>query len=346
MTSKTNGKTTFIGLSMLLLTITVLLATGCRPQQTTPVPEPFSARRESEEGAIVAWSGDTCGYEPGEDASFILTIDNQTDQNWYGRYCLNLMEGQSDQVITTLAQRPFELQPGVGFSYTVTVQLPDDLDNGAYGLSLAVRRPGDAMVDLVPIQVGETEKVRRETTQQDTNASLAACPPVELTADQVDEDDLYQQTSDDSEIAYERVQISAAGLSLEVPSNWTQVEPGIWSETEDNELRLGVQWADLEPPQEPEAVFLPQPAQILDSEAVTLNWGRGRRFDVQVYAEESPGGDDLAPVEAMETHVLIVTPMAGERRVIDVYIRATSAVQLESLEPILQHTLTSVVVEE
>lgn len=187
MTSKNKGKKTFLGLSILLLIFAVLLAVGCGAR-TTPTPEsrePFSARRESEDGAIVAWNGDTRGYEPGEDVSFGISIENQTDQDWQGRYCLHLMAGQSHQVIATLEQRAFELQPGVGFSDTITVQFPEGLDDGAYGLSLAVRRPSGSMVDLVPIQVGETDEVRRPTTQQDTDASLAACPPVEGTADQL-----------------------------------------------------------------------------------------------------------------------------------------------------------------
>ncbi len=177
----------FLGSLTLLFTLAVLLAAGCgaRATPTPKSPRPFSARRESEGGAVVAWSGDTRGYEPGDDASIGITIENQTDQDWRGRYCLNLMGGQSHQVIATLEQRTFELSPGVGFSDTITVQLPEGLDAGAYGLSLAVRRPGGAMVDLVPIQVGETDAVRRATTQQDMDASLAACPPVEGTADQL-----------------------------------------------------------------------------------------------------------------------------------------------------------------
>jgi hypothetical protein len=81
-------------------------------------------------------------------------------------------------VITTLEQRPFVLKPGVGFSDQIAVRFPEDLDAGAYGLSLAVRRPAEPMVDLVPIQVGESDEVRRATTQRDMDASLNACPPV------------------------------------------------------------------------------------------------------------------------------------------------------------------------
>ena len=53
----------------------------------------------------------------------------------------------------------------------------EGLGEGAYGLSLVVRRPGGPMADLVPIQIGETDQVRRPTTQRDMDASLEACPP-------------------------------------------------------------------------------------------------------------------------------------------------------------------------
>jgi hypothetical protein len=81
-------------------------------------------------------------------------------------------------VLDTLEQRTFALDAGVGFSDELSVRLPQDLDEGTYGLSMAVRRPGGPMVDLVPIGVGETDEVRRATTQRDMDASLEACPPV------------------------------------------------------------------------------------------------------------------------------------------------------------------------
>jgi hypothetical protein len=140
--------------------------------------EPFAATRESEDGAIVGWSGYTGGYEPGAEASFDITIKNETKDSWEGRFCLQLLDRQMPQVITTLEQRPFTLEPGVGFSDQITVRFPEDLSEGAYGLSLAVRRSAGPMVDLVPIQVGESDEVRRATTQQDMDASLEACPPV------------------------------------------------------------------------------------------------------------------------------------------------------------------------
>jgi hypothetical protein len=169
----------------LLVVSVILLAAGCgtptgKPRTSTEdVRQPFSARAESADGAIVAWSGFTTGYEPGAQEEFDVTIKNEIGQNWRGRYCLLLLDGQLPKVIATLAQREFTLEPSMGFSSAITVRLPEGLDEGVYGLSLAVRRPAGPMVDLVPIQVGETDEVRRATTQWDMDASLGACPPVE-----------------------------------------------------------------------------------------------------------------------------------------------------------------------
>ncbi|MGD1994522.1 MAG: hypothetical protein PVI59_15110 [Anaerolineae bacterium] len=181
-------RTKLIFWTMVVLGVTALLVAGCGGP-STPTPEagrePFTARRESGDGAIVAWSGYTQGYEPGVEATFRLTITNQTGQSWHGRYCFHLMSGDSHQIIATLEQREFTLEPGVGFSDAMEVEFPEALDPGAYGLSLAVRRSAGPMVELVPIQVGDTDEVRRAATQQDLDASLAACPPVEGTAQEL-----------------------------------------------------------------------------------------------------------------------------------------------------------------
>jgi len=177
-------ETRFAGWIILLLTVMALLTAGCGTiagESPTPTPkmrEPFSARRESGDGAIVAWGGYTEGYAPGAEEAFDITIQNETGQLWHGRYCLQLLDQELPQVIATLEQREFTLEPGVGFSDIITVRLPEGLDAGAYGLSLAVRRSGGPMVDLVPIQVGETDQERPPTTQRDMDAALEACAPV------------------------------------------------------------------------------------------------------------------------------------------------------------------------
>jgi hypothetical protein len=154
----------------------------------TPPPtsrDNFSNRTTSENGAIVAWSGYSEGYEPGAEATFEISIKNETAQDWRGRFCLQLMAPEQPQVITTLEQRPFSMGHGAGFSDEITVQFPEGLDAGAYGLGLAVRRPGDSMVDMVSVKIGEsdpigeTDKVRQPATQRDIDAALEACAPVE-----------------------------------------------------------------------------------------------------------------------------------------------------------------------
>lgn len=182
---KQTRKRSCTSLVVLHLVITALLAAGCgAPTGGQQIPtretrEPFSARAESEDGSIVAWSGYTEGYEPGAEAEFDINIENETDQTWRGRYCLQLLDRELPKVIATLEQQAFTLEPGVGFSDTIMVRFPEGLGEGTYGLSLAVRRHGDPMVDLVPIQICETDEIRRATTQQDMDASLKACPPAE-----------------------------------------------------------------------------------------------------------------------------------------------------------------------
>jgi len=170
---------------MLTLILSALFLAGCGQRSTDPQPparverEPFSARTETGGGAVVAWSGYADGYLPGGEEEIEITIQNQTDESWEGRFCLQLMAGRSSMIVSSLEQREFTLQPGTGFSDTITIQLPEALDDGAYGLTLAVRKPGNPLVDLVPIQVGNTEEERDPTTQQDMEAALAACPLVE-----------------------------------------------------------------------------------------------------------------------------------------------------------------------
>ena len=141
---------------------------------------------------------------------------------------------------------------------------------------------------------------------------------------------------------YTRVDLTEAGLSLEVPTTWTQIDAATWAPPEDDAIRLGVRSAMLEPPQEPEAVLLPQPAQVLDAQPVELVWGSGRRFTVEVYGEAEEGTGQ-APVESVETHVLVVIERDGARWAIDVYTQAPSAGQLAEIEDVLQRALASVV---
>ncbi len=181
---RTRGRRAAMGWFLLLLSAAVLVTSGCNTsalgaeQPTEAPPQPFSARRAYENGAIVEWSGYVEGYEPGAEASFDISIKNETGEDWPGRFCLQLMDGDRPAVLATLEQRPFNLQPGLGFSDTITVTFPESLDEGAYGLSLVVRAPHGPTVDLVPITVGETDEERGTASQRDMDAAVEACPEV------------------------------------------------------------------------------------------------------------------------------------------------------------------------
>jgi len=155
---------------------------------------------------------------------------------------------------------------------------------------------------------------------------------------------VYQRTMGSEEAGYVRVSLAEAGLSLDVPAAWTEIAPATWAASEESPWRLGVRWVDLEPPQEPEAALLPQPAQILTSEPVELAWGSGRRFTVEVYGEAEEGTGQ-AQVQTVETHVLVVVERDGGRRAYDITVSAPDAQRLRNLESTLQRALTSVVLE-
>jgi len=155
---------------------------------------------------------------------------------------------------------------------------------------------------------------------------------------------VYQETLGDSEATYERVPVAGAGLLLEVPAGWIQMEAGVWAAPEDEALRLGVRWADLQPPQEPEAVLLPQPSSILHSEPVQVDWGKGRKVTIEMYGEASQGAG-RAPVKSVETHMLTVVAQQGTRRAYDIYVGAPDAERLGSLEAVLERAVSSVTFE-
>jgi len=224
-------RTTFTLIRFMIILFTGLLTVGCTGPAEGPVTQtaeprqPFTTRSESEGGAVISWSGFTDGYQPGEETTFEVTIKNNIDQPWRGRFCLQLMAQDRAAVITTLTQQEINLEPGMGFSDSLTVKLPQSLDPGGYGLSMAVRRPAGPMVDLIPIQVGGSSEVRRAATQQDMDAALEACSAVdgEGTHTQIEgaKSDLAQQLDIEPDqidvLSVEEKEFSDASLGVPEP---------------------------------------------------------------------------------------------------------------------------------
>jgi hypothetical protein len=143
-----------------------------------------------------------------------------------------------------------------------------------------------------------------------------------------------------AQITYIQVEVQDADLKLEVPASWQQLVPDwAWSPSEDGLPRVGVAWRSLRPPEEPEAVLLPSPSQVLASEPIDLGWASGRRVMLEVYGSGTGAGETQAPVASVETHVLLVVQEGTSRRAYDLYAAAGSVSDLEAVEPILQHLL-------
>ncbi len=142
---------------------------------------------------------------------------------------------------------------------------------------------------------------------------------------------------------YKPVVVPDLDLTFEVPVGWQRLGSAwAWGPERPSDPYVGVNWVVLEPPMEPEAALLPQPAQILESEPVDLAWSNGRRFTLEVYERATEGGEAKAPVRAFETHVLLTIMDGDKRRAIDFYASAPTEAQLATLEPTLQHILASV----
>jgi len=144
-------------------------------------------------------------------------------------------------------------------------------------------------------------------------------------------------------LAYGPVTIAAAGLTLEVPESWEQRAPEwAWEPTGNQGQRIGMNWVDLQAPQEPEAALLPNHSQILDSEEVDLTWGQGRSFMLEVYAPAAQGEDTQSPVASVEQHLIVVMGQNGERRAYDFYASAKSTEQLDIMMPVYHHLMGSI----
>ncbi len=145
---------------------------------------------------------------------------------------------------------------------------------------------------------------------------------------------------------YVPIEIADAGLSLEVPDGWARLEPAwTWAQTLGSEAQVGVSWAVLEPPQEPEAVLLPSPSEVVSSDPVELAVGSGRRIVLNVLGSTEEGGDAAAPVIAVQTHVLVTVVQGGVRVAYDFFASAPTQDGLATLDPVVQHMAETAVLQ-
>lgn len=142
------------------------------------------------------------------------------------------------------------------------------------------------------------------------------------------------------------VTVAEAEITFEVPASFERQDGAWrWAKASAETAFLGFDWAELEPPMEVEAVLLPGNAVVLDAETVELDWGAARQFTVEVYAPAVEDAEAQAPVEAVETHVLVVVTEDGSRRGYDFYASAADAAELAALQPALEAMIRSVTLQ-
>ncbi|NLE77006.1 MAG: hypothetical protein GX605_09705 [Chloroflexi bacterium] len=137
------------------------------------------------------------------------------------------------------------------------------------------------------------------------------------------------------------VELEWVGLATEVPAGWQRLEGTLaWTPPGPSGICLGVHGMALQPPMEAGPALLPQPAQVLDFQAVDGPWGQGRSPTLEVYTPAQVG-DSSPTVESVEMHALFVVQRAGSRQAIDSFASAPDAAQLATLEPLLRHMVGS-----
>jgi hypothetical protein len=152
------------------------------------------------------------------------------------------------------------------------------------------------------------------------------------------------QLSADTPAGYRAVEIPEAGIGFDVPGTWQQAgQEWAWSPQDADGERVGLSWIDLQPPMEAEAALLPRPSQILGSQPVELAWASGRSFTVAVYGPVAAGREAQAPVQSVQTHVLVVASGEGSRRAYDFYAAGPTVEALDTLQIVLDRMLTTAV---
>lgn len=133
-------------LALSLLTVVALSACGSAADS----PQQFRSVSSDPDGRVMALAGDSTGHEAGATSTFVVTVQNGSNDPWRDGYCILLVDGRA--IVSNLAQTTFALTPEQGERHTITVTLPAGVPDGAYGLTLLI--PGVSSVTS-PITVGD-----------------------------------------------------------------------------------------------------------------------------------------------------------------------------------------------
>lgn len=167
----------------------ILLVTGCEEQAETDI-RPVESELDGwfivqsparavadEENILVTWRGYTEGHQVGATSTFTISLENVSEDETPVRYCLSLLDQEG--VVAEMAQKRHVVSSLTEFEEEVSVQFPDDLAAGAYGLALVVEDPAGCDAGVVYIGVGDEMRDVVEFPGTVLEEAVEACPPVE-----------------------------------------------------------------------------------------------------------------------------------------------------------------------
>lgn len=129
-----------LAISLLILS---LFGFGCRQNPASSgLSDPFTNSM-----SFFTLKGYADGYVPGQKYNFDLTLNNQTPEKCQSKYSVYLIDGQG-VVLDIVSQRPFTLPPESTTGSSFDLTLPEDLQDGAYGLMLVFPGQGTSITTI------------------------------------------------------------------------------------------------------------------------------------------------------------------------------------------------------
>ena len=146
-TSNKRKSTSFLVISILLITLVTTMLTACNTdQESTTSPLPFTIS-----GEYYELSGFTTGYAPGGTYEFKLAVLNDTDEEWQSN-CYTFLVDTNGPVLNIADIEFGLLHKGDKEDTFIKMTLPEDIEPGAYGFALLFPQQG---ASITTIYVGE-----------------------------------------------------------------------------------------------------------------------------------------------------------------------------------------------
>jgi hypothetical protein len=130
--------------SLLAIPVLILLAASAcvlpfvQQQQPPPPlhanPGSFISTLTGDDGMRIELRGQSSGFKPGDQTTYLLDVYNGTFQKWETNFCMLLVDEAG--IISTLQEDSLSLNPQESTTRVLEVAYPADLSETSYGLML------------------------------------------------------------------------------------------------------------------------------------------------------------------------------------------------------------------